>query len=69
MKVIFVRPAVQSHEDLGYLPGDLNEKTAPYMTPFQISATKILNGRFQGVKADFQTMTLAFLRGITFDNA
>jgi phosphate starvation-inducible PhoH-like protein len=32
-KVILVRPAMESGEHLGFLPGDFNEKMSPYMRP------------------------------------
>ena len=33
-KMIFSRPCVEAnHENLGFLPGDLNEKISPYMYP------------------------------------
>jgi hypothetical protein len=32
-KIIFTRPAVSTDEDLGYLPGTLEEKLAPYIRP------------------------------------
>lgn len=32
-KIILARPAVTADEDLGFLPGDMNEKLHPYMFP------------------------------------
>jgi len=32
-KVIITRPMVQAGEDTGYLPGNIKEKTAPYLRP------------------------------------
>ena len=32
-KIILTRPAVEAGESLGYLPGDLKEKIAPYLRP------------------------------------
>ena len=32
-KIILTRPAVEAGENLGFLPGDLNEKLDPYMQP------------------------------------
>lgn len=32
-KIVLTRPAVESGESLGFLPGALDEKIAPYMTP------------------------------------
>ena len=33
-KVILTRPIVAADEDIGYLPGDLNEKMEPWTRPF-----------------------------------
>ena len=32
-RVVLSRPAVEAGESLGYLPGDLEEKLAPYLRP------------------------------------
>lgn len=32
-KIVLTRPIVEAGESLGYLPGDINEKTLPYMLP------------------------------------
>ena len=32
-KIVLLRPAVEADENLGFLPGDLNEKITPYMLP------------------------------------
>src|SRR5690606_35211828 len=40
-KVVLVRPAVTAGEDLGYLPGDINEKMDPFLRPFKDSIIKV----------------------------
>ena len=67
-RFFFVRPAVASHEDLGYLPGDLDEKTEPYMAPFHYSLKKLLNGSSGKASGKVETMTMAFMRGMTLEN-
>lgn len=42
-KIILTRPVVQAGEDLGFLPGELDEKMAPYMQPFYESLHKLEN--------------------------
>lgn len=42
-KIILTRPVVQAGEDLGFLPGELDEKMAPYMAPFYESLHKLEN--------------------------
>ena len=70
-RVILVRPAVAS-EDLGYLPGDLQEKIDPYMKPLydalrdRWGARKLESMLNSG---EVEVCPLAFLRGVTFHNA
>ena len=35
-RIILTRPAVESGENLGFLPGDLKEKLDPYITPYMM---------------------------------
>lgn len=65
-KIICVRPTVQAGEDLGFLPGDLNEKIGPYMTPL-MDAIKDLSHQSDGDKIlkCVETAALAFMRGRT----
>ena len=41
-KLIVTRPAVESGENLGFLPGSLDEKIAPYMKPIFDSINKLV---------------------------
>jgi phosphate starvation-inducible PhoH-like protein len=72
-KIIVVRPAVEAgSERLGFLPGELGEKLAPYMTPV-VAALDILVGK-EGSKAlqtsgKVEFMSLAYMRGVTLNNA
>jgi phosphate starvation-inducible PhoH-like protein len=71
-KIILTRPAVESGENLGFLPGDLKEKLDPYMQPLydafrdMIPHEKLESYLDKGV---IQIAPLAFLRGRTLDNA
>jgi phosphate starvation-inducible PhoH-like protein len=71
-KIIVTRPAVSVDEDLGFLPGDLNEKMAPWTRPI----FDVLGEYYQ--KRDIAKMLeegiieispLAYMRGRTFKNA
>ena len=71
-KIVVTRPAVSVDEDLGFLPGDLNEKMAPWTRPIfdvfleyyqQKDITKMLE---EGV---IEISPLAYMRGRTFKNA
>jgi len=71
-KIIVTRPAVSVDEDLGFLPGTLNEKMAPWTRPIfdvfleyykQQDINKMLE---EGV---IEISPLAYMRGRTFKNA
>lgn len=69
-KIILTRPAVESGENLGFLPGDLKEKLDPYMQPLydglrdMIPAEKLAEMLESGI---IQIAPLAFMRGRTLD--
>ncbi len=71
-RIVLTRPAVESGENLGFLPGDLKEKLDPYMQPLydalrdMISHEKLQSYFDAGV---IQIAPLAFMRGRTLDNA
>ena len=71
-KIVLTRPAVESGENLGFLPGDLKEKLDPYMQPLydalrdMIPFEKLDSYIEKGV---IQIAPLAFMRGRTLDNA
>ncbi|MGK0413450.1 MAG: phosphate starvation-inducible PhoH-like protein [Polaribacter sp.] len=71
-KIILTRPAVESGENLGFLPGDLKEKLDPYMQPLydalrdMIPYEKLESHLEKGI---IQIAPLAFMRGRTLDNA
>lgn len=71
-RIIITRPAVSVDEDIGFLPGTLNEKMAPWTRPI----FDVLGEYYQ--KKDIETMLydevieispLAMMRGRTFKNA
>jgi phosphate starvation-inducible PhoH-like protein len=71
-RIILTRPAVESGENLGFLPGDLKEKLDPYMQPLydalrdMIPHEKLTSHIEKGI---IQIAPLAFMRGRTLDNA
>ena len=71
-RIILTRPAVESGENLGFLPGDLKEKLDPYMQPLydalrdMIPFEKLESYLESGI---IQIAPLAFMRGRTLDNA
>jgi len=70
-KLVIVRSAVETRS-IGFLPGDLSEKTEPYETPYRdlINSMLTYNTPYDNLKAlgylDFMLTT--HIRGITLDN-
>ena len=71
-KIVVTRPAVSIDEDLGFLPGTLNEKMAPWTRPiFDVlgeyyQTKEIAKMLEEGV---IEISPLAYMRGRTFKNA
>jgi phosphate starvation-inducible PhoH-like protein len=71
-RIILTRPAVEAGENLGFLPGDMNEKLDPYLQPLfdglrdMVPAEKVIEYIETGV---IQIAPLAFMRGRTLDKA
>ena len=71
-RIILTRPAVEAGENLGFLPGDLNEKLDPYMQPlYDALRDMIPKDTLKNYieKETIQIAPLAFMRGRTLDNA
>ena len=71
-KIILTRPAVESGENLGFLPGDLKEKLDPYMSPlYDALSDMIPPSKLKTFLADnkIEIAPLAFMRGRTLDSA
>ena len=70
-KLIFTRPVVTVDEDIGYLPGTLEDKLGPYIRPIYdilynfISPKEVENLIEEKI---FEIAPLGFLRGRTFKN-
>ena len=72
-RIIFTRPCVEAYgENLGFLPGDFNEKIGPYMMPIFDILCRVMDKRdIQALieSGVIQTIPLAYQRGITFNDA
>ena len=71
-KIIVTRPAVSVDEDIGFLPGDLNEKMAPWTRPIfdvlgEYYQTKQIAAMLE--EGIIEISPLAYMRGRTFKNA
>jgi len=71
-KIVMTRPVVEAGESLGFLPGDLQEKINPYMTPMYDCMDKIVGkeGPWRDkINYSMKAAPLAFMRGVTFDDS
>ncbi|MBR2213222.1 MAG: PhoH family protein [Eubacterium sp.] len=71
-KIILTRPAIEAGENLGFLPGDLQEKVDPYLRPlydalYQIMGAESFTANCE--KGIIEVAPLAYMRGRTLDNA
>lgn len=71
-RIVLTRPAVEAGEALGFLPGDLYEKIAPYLRPLHdalhdmLPPDEIQRHMERGV---VEVAPLAYMRGRTMNNA
>ena len=73
-KIIVTRPVLQADEDLGFLPGDISEKFAPYFRPVYDVLVKRLGASFMQYClrpeiGKVEIAPFAYMRGRTFENA
>lgn len=71
-RIVLSRPAVEAGESLGYLPGDLEEKLAPYLRPLYDALSDRVGGkRLKTLLNDgsIEIAPVAYMRGRTLNNA
>jgi phosphate starvation-inducible protein PhoH and related proteins len=71
-RIVLCRPAVEAGENLGYLPGDICAKLAPYLRPIYDALSDRVGGRrLKQLLADdtIEIAPVAFMRGRTLTNA
>lgn len=71
-RIILSRPAMEAGESLGYLPGDMHEKMAPYLRPLYDALGDRMGGKRVKQLLDDATIEIApvgFMRGRTLNNA
>ena len=70
--IVIVKPLVEAAgEKIGFLPGDVEEKTAPFMMSFYYNMEQIIGKQRLQVLKDsgvIDVIPLAFMRGITLAN-
>ena len=71
-KIILTRPAVEAGENLGFLPGDLQDKIDPYLFPLYDSLDLIV-GKEKRIsmieQGQIEIAPLAYMRGRTLNEA
>jgi phosphate starvation-inducible protein PhoH and related proteins len=71
-RIVLVRPAVEAGENLGFLPGDMQEKVDPYLRPMYDALSDMMS--FDRVRRNIELgvieiAPLAFMRGRTLHNS
>ncbi len=70
-KIVLTRPNVETGRGMGFLPGELDEKYAPYLQPFESVFTRNLGKGFYeySLKSkEIEPRPIGFMRGSSFDN-
>lgn len=71
-RIILSRPAMEAGESIGFLPGDLHEKMAPYLRPLYDCLGDRMGGRKVRQLLEDGTIEIApigFMRGRTLNNS
>ncbi|MEM1139106.1 MAG: PhoH family protein [Pseudomonadota bacterium] len=71
-RIILSRPAVEAGENLGYLPGHLEDKLAPYLRPLYDALNDRLGAKkLKALLSDgtIEIAPVAYMRGRTLNNA
>src|ERR1700677_2511792 len=71
-RIVLSRPAVEAGESLGFLPGDLTEKLAPYLRPlYDALSDRLSMKRVRALMAEgaIEIAPVGFMRGRTLNNA
>tara|TARA_R110000824_G_scaffold239283_2_gene428011 strand:+ start:511 stop:1206 length:696 start_codon:yes stop_codon:yes gene_type:complete len=71
-KLVISRPLVQSGEDTGYLPGNINDKLDPYVRPiYDILEYSFTNSDLDKLKKEkrIEVVPFAYMRGRNFFNS
>jgi phosphate starvation-inducible PhoH-like protein len=71
-RIILARPAVEAGENLGFLPGDLQEKVDPYLRPLYDALEDIMPADWVRRSLEARTIEiapLAYMRGRTLADA
>jgi len=70
-RIVLTKPIQESGEQLGFLPGTIDEKVDPYMKSYFTNFEKIIGkGQLEWMRAtgEITVEPLAYMRGTTYDN-
>lgn len=71
-RIVLTRPAVEAGENLGFLPGDLQEKVDPYLRPLYDALNDVLGPEQVAKSLErglIEIAPLAYMRGRTLDDS
>jgi phosphate starvation-inducible PhoH-like protein len=71
-RIVLSRPAVEAGEALGFLPGDMEDKLAPYLRPlYDALSDRLSMKRVRAMMAEgmIEIAPIGFMRGRTLNNA
>lgn len=71
-RIVLTRPAVEAGENLGFLPGDLQEKVDPYLRPLYDALYDVYGPEQVGralERGNIEIAPLAYMRGRTLDDS
>ncbi len=71
-RIVLSRPAIEAGESIGYLPGDVEEKLAPYLRPlYDALSDRLSMKRVRALMAEglIEIAPVGFMRGRTLNNA
>ena len=70
-KIVITRPNVEAGQSLGFLPGELEEKFAPYLRPFEDVFRKDFGDSFYEYllkTKQIEAIPIGFMRGMTLED-
>jgi phosphate starvation-inducible PhoH-like protein len=71
-RIVLTRPAVEAGENLGFLPGEMQDKLAPYLRPLYDALNERLGGKRVKqliTEGAIEIAPIAYMRGRTLNNA
>ncbi|MEM6538605.1 MAG: PhoH family protein [Pseudomonadota bacterium] len=71
-RIVLSRPAVEAGENLGFLPGDMEDKLSPYLRPlYDALCDRLSSKRLKALTAEgvIEIAPIAYMRGRTLNNA